>query len=192
MRLASILGLVATLVAAGPVREFKLSSPTGHILPGLTRPHLTRGIRVLSDGRVLVADGGIKSIDFDAKKVKDLARRGRGPREYEGFVFNIWPIGGDSTLVGNSMKWLLLVGDSVIGPGELLEEQAAGALGGPSVVAVSEDGSILIQERPGPDGIPIILRRGSGGRSETITKRRGYAGNGLIYQVAEWALLCSD
>ena len=74
-------------------------------------------IRELSDGRVLLFDRREERLvvgDFASGSVRDVARKGQGPTEFE-FVSALLPLAGDTTIATDmTRRWLFLVGDSVV------------------------------------------------------------------------------
>jgi hypothetical protein len=75
--------------------------------------------RLLTDGRMLITDPrgwGVALLDFRAKTVRTVGRRGAGPLEY-GLAGPLLRLGGDSTLMANNMegRWLLLDGARIVG-----------------------------------------------------------------------------
>jgi hypothetical protein len=74
-------------------------------------------LRELADGRVLLFDRREERLvvaDFATGSVRDVARKGQGPKEFE-FVAALLPLPGDSTIAADqTSRWLILVGDSVV------------------------------------------------------------------------------
>lgn len=72
-------------------------------------------IRELADGRVLVTDGRESRVvvaDLVRDAVRDVGRRGAGPREYSS-AMPLLALAGDSSLMGGaSRRWLVFVRDS--------------------------------------------------------------------------------
>lgn len=78
-----------------------------------------RGVRELSDGRVLVSDHGdnrLVIVDFERNGVRSIGRTGAGPGEVRHFG-RLYELGGDSTLLTDEpdgRRWLVLSGDSIV------------------------------------------------------------------------------
>jgi len=75
-------------------------------------------IRVLSDGRVIIADMKEKEVwlfDADGKPVRNLPSKGSGPNEFKR-VQGLWALPGDSTLVYDDSQRRLLVLDEQARP----------------------------------------------------------------------------
>lgn len=96
-------------------REFHLGPATGQLTAEFNR---ILGVRVLSDGRLLILDAGDNRIlvaDFGRNTSTQLGREGEGPGEYRRLA-TIAPVGRDSTLIvdpGNG-RWLLLAADRIL------------------------------------------------------------------------------
>ena len=102
----------AVLYAQGPTRT--LPAPNARL--GAEFSDLTT-LRELNDGRVLLFDRKeerLMVVDFGSGFVRDVARKGQGPAEFE-FVAALLPLGGDSTLAADlARRWLILDGDKVV------------------------------------------------------------------------------
>lgn len=98
-------------------------SPVGVRLPPPTarlEEEFTRivGVRELSDGRVLVAEGSDPRLvvaDFARNLVVQIGRQGKGPGEYSR-IAALSALGTDSTLADDrtSGRWLMLVKDRIV------------------------------------------------------------------------------
>lgn len=78
-----------------------------------------RGVRELSDGRVLVSDLGDNRLvvaDLERNDVRAIGRTGAGPGEVRHFG-RLYELGGDSTLLTDEpdgRRWLVLSNDSIV------------------------------------------------------------------------------
>ena len=74
-------------------------------------------IRELRDGRVLIFDrkeDWLAVVNLTDGSLKQISRHGRGPGEFQG-TLALFPLGGDSSLAADlAMRWLIVVGDSVV------------------------------------------------------------------------------
>ena len=89
---------VALLSLQQTVPEQKLGAPTATLPRDFS---MIRGIRELSDGRILVADRLEEQLyvaDFGTGAVRPVGRKGAGPQEYR-LPAALIPLGGDSTLL---------------------------------------------------------------------------------------------
>lgn len=113
MRLALLLFVLpAVLAAQTPAQQL----PTPNARLSAEFSDLTT-IRELRDGRVLLFDRKEERLvvaDFATGAVRDVARKGRGPAEFE-FIATLLPLPADTTMAADlTRRWLVLVGDSVV------------------------------------------------------------------------------
>jgi hypothetical protein len=117
MRVKMLFAL-AFLVFSAPLsaQTVPQSLPAPNARLGVEFSDLTT-IRELSDGRVLLYDRKEERLmvaDFATGSVRDIARKGQGPAEFE-FVATLLPLAGDTTIAADmTRRWLILVGDSVV------------------------------------------------------------------------------
>lgn len=140
-------------------------------------------MRELGDGRVLLVDRKelrFLVADFATGAVRDIARRGQGPTEFES-VDRLMALEGDTTIAADmTRRWLILVGDSVVR--KLLPEHPAlqrlslGPLGADRVHVLT-----MVFDRSDSLGVALIDR--TTGKADTIARlapaaRRGRASAG--------------
>ena len=159
-------------------------------------------MRELADGRVLLFDRREERLlvaDFAAGSVRDVARRGQGPAEFEA-VFALLPLAGDSTIAADvTRRWLILVGDSVtrkLLPDHAALQRASAPLG------TDVYGHVLARAfgAATPDSTPIVLVHRASGNAVTIARlanegRRGPGttpGVGGSFQVRRIPLQTSE
>ena len=105
--------------------------------------------------------------DFATGAVRDVARRGQGPAEFE-FVSALLPLTADTTIAADlSRRWLILVGDSVVR--KLLPEHPALQRIGLGALGADRSGRVLSRVFGArQDSASIILVDRSSGRTDTI------------------------
>jgi hypothetical protein len=109
------------------------------------------GVRELSDGSVVVADGSesyVYHVGFGSTPGRgEIGRTGDGPREYRS-VTAPYPIGRDSTLFVDlrRRRWVLVTGSLTVG--DLGTYRSERAFAGPYVAGGSEGGYVLAQALP--------------------------------------------
>ncbi len=119
--------------------------------------HQVRSVRQLSDGRVVVANGGTQEVRFfdpTGAFLGSTGRRGAGPNEFENLA-RLEQIQGDSLVIFDSR--LLRV--TVLGPdGELSETidlpRALSAGPSPAMIAAAQDGTLVARRLHGGDPAP--------------------------------------
>lgn len=177
---------LAALAVAHPLAAQRIETLT---LPPAaeTHPHEFTGVtslRELSDGRVIVTDGGeqrLLVIDFATGTSKEIGRKGRGPEEY-GMVAFIYDIGADSSIMVDMMarRFLLFDGDSIV---ETVPPDDAGAAAAGGVIDGADRlGHVARRRRaasaPGvtvtgkDDSTAVILISRATGRVDTIAMLR--------------------
>jgi hypothetical protein len=97
-------------VAQSPTR-YKLAPATARVAGNFK----DAAIREIANGRVVYVNGGINVLDMGTGQSKPIGRKGKGPLEYPGRVTHLYPLGGDSTVIGGQGKWLFMKGDSIVG-----------------------------------------------------------------------------
>jgi hypothetical protein len=173
--------LALSLASPGSVHA-QLVAATGRIDEEFTR---ILSVRELRDGRVLIADDQDKRLvvaELPSGAVRLIGRTGRGPGEYEQ-PGRLIAAGGDTTLMqdgGNTRRWLVLAGDSVVAttaPDHPVIVATAGSLGG-----ADARGHVLAR-RPAPladigggrrrTTSSLVRVEFATGRSDTIATVRG-------------------
>ncbi|HZI27352.1 MAG TPA: hypothetical protein VFD64_04305 [Gemmatimonadaceae bacterium] len=159
--------LLPALVSAQSTRR-SLPAPTGQL--NVEFSDLT-SVRELADGRVLLFDRKEERLvvaDFTTGSVKDVARKGQGPTEFE-FVAALLPLAGDTTIAADlTRRWLVLVGDSVVR--KLLPEHPAlqrialAPLGADRVHVLSRS----FGERRDSSGVVLVNR--TSGDADTVAR----------------------
>lgn len=138
----ALIALLPQLAAPQTARR-DLGPPTASLAEDFTR---IGSIRVLSDGRVLIADTGDDRLviaDLRTGRVTRLGSVGAGPREYEG-LGRIFELASDSTLLldaGSGARWLLLSGDSIVATVTVTD--SAVRVARTAIHGASRDGSVL-------------------------------------------------
>jgi hypothetical protein len=134
-------------------------------------------VRELRDGRVLLFDRKEERLvvaDFTTGAIRDIARKGQGPREFE-FVAALLPLAGDSTIAADwSRFWLILVRDSVVA--KLLPEHAALQRIALAPLGADQSGRVLSRGFPRGGGLTdstlaVLVERATG-RTDTIARLR--------------------
>ena len=102
-------------------------------------------VRELRDGRILIADGRAQRVvlgDFATGVVTQVGRNGLGPGEYDN-VFQLYPLGGDSTLMPEHTagRWLIFDGPRVVRT--VLADDPALAAAGASIVGADSLGFVV-------------------------------------------------
>jgi hypothetical protein len=141
-------------------------------------------LRELADGRVLLFDRREERLmvaDFATGMVRDVARRGQGPAEFE-FVAALLPLAGDTTIAADlSRRWLILVGDSVVR--KLLPEHPALQRIALAPLGADRNGRVLSRVfSPGatPDSTSIVLVDRASGNAETIAHLAAHGRRGPV------------
>lgn len=152
---------LAALLVAPPVAAQRIETLT---LPPAaeTHPHEFTGVtslRELSDGRVIVTDGGeqrLLVIDFANGTSKEIGRKGRGPEEYSMVAF-IYGIGADSSIMGDLMgrRLLLFVDDSIA---ETVPPDAPGAAAARGLLDGADRLGHVMQKRRAESGPGVTIR----------------------------------
>ncbi len=101
-------------LAQGP-RQLKLPPATARLSEEFTQ---IGAVRELADGRVLIADPReerVVIVDLSTGAVKQVSRKGQGPKEYNSPGW-LLPIAGDSTLLMDpfARRWLLFSGAEIV------------------------------------------------------------------------------
>ena len=94
---AALLALSAAPVTAQDTERVHLSNPDQFPEPFSS----IRGLRELSDGRLLISDGleqAVRWVDFEHQRTQQVGRSGQGPGEYR-MPGTLLPLPGDSTLL---------------------------------------------------------------------------------------------
>ena len=114
MRLLVPLALLVPCSLLAQQRTLSLAAPDARL--AIEFSDLT-AMRELADGRVLLFDrkeNRLAVVDFRNGSIRDVARQGRGPGEFE-FVATLLALSGDSTIAADlSWRWLILEGDRVV------------------------------------------------------------------------------
>lgn len=150
-----------------PVRSY--SKP----LAELSEPYTSvRGVRELSDGRVVVVDPRdkiVQIVDFRTGQTTTLGREGSGPNEYQ-MPTSAFALPGDSTLIPdvlNSRFLLLGAGGKLAGTWSPASEAASGAGSAPRTITRAGPPP----ERGGAGGPRIVLGGGGGGPMAMLSTR---------------------
>lgn len=105
--------LVSGVLAAQPPRA--LAPPDARLSHEFS---FISSVRELADGRILVTDGRESRVvvaDLTTNAVRDVGRRGAGPREYAS-ALPLSRLPADSSLMGGAARrWLVFVGDAPTG-----------------------------------------------------------------------------
>jgi hypothetical protein len=133
-------------------------------------------LRELTDGRVLVFDRREERLvvaSFANGTVRDVARKGQGPREFE-YVAALLALPGDSTIAADqTRRWLILAGDSVVA--KLLSEHVALQRIALEPLGADRSGHVLTRSFGGgisanPDSTTVLLVHRVTGQTDTITQ----------------------
>jgi hypothetical protein len=132
-------------------------------------------LRELADGRVLLFDRREERFvvaSFADGIVRDVARKGQGPREYE-FVGALLALPGDSTIAADqTRRWLMLVGDSVVA--KLLPEHPALQRITLAPLGADNRGHVLTRSFGGPtansDSTTVLMVHRVTGQADTVTR----------------------
>lgn len=168
-RIAPLLALAAGSVwpggqawAQGATRTYtKLSEPYTSI----------RGVRELSDGRLIVTDPRDKVVhlvDMKANRVTPLAREGSGPNEYQ-LPSSVFALPGDSSLIADALnsRFLLLgPGGTPAGTWKPADEAptpppAASSGGGRMMMMGGSSGLMAVLNTRGTDAAGRLYQEGS-------------------------------
>jgi hypothetical protein len=95
--------------------SLRLAPPGAQLSHEFTR---IAGVREVADGRVLISDGGDRSLwvaDWRSNRTRRIGREGSGPGEYMS-AGALLPAGGDTTLFvdATGSRYLLIAGDSIV------------------------------------------------------------------------------
>jgi hypothetical protein len=106
---------VARAPSAAGQAALRLTPPSAQLSQEFTR---ISGVRELPDGRLLISDGGDRSLwvaDWRSNRTRRIGREGNGPGEYMS-AGALLPGGGDTTLFIDAMgsRYLLIAGDSIV------------------------------------------------------------------------------
>lgn len=139
-------------------------------------------IRELADGRVLLFDRKEERLvvaDFATGSVRDVARKGQGPAEFE-FIATLLPLAGDTTIAADlSRRWLILVGDSVVR--KLLPEHPALQRLGLGALGADRSGGVLSRVFGArQDSASVILVDRTSGSTDTIGRLANEQRRGLL------------
>ena len=115
-------------------------------------------VRMLSDGRLLVADdygSRLAVIDWTTAKTETIGRQGNGPGEYRS-ISRVLKLGGDSSLADDrsSLRWFVLERDRIVST----RTSAAGAYGGQGPLLCGADETARVCEVR-----PLLFRKPSPG-----------------------------
>jgi hypothetical protein len=196
--------LPAVLVAQTPAQT--LPPPNGRIAAEFS--DLTT-IRELRDGRVLLFDRKeerLVVVDFATGTVRDVARKGQGPAEFE-FVATLLSLPADTTIAADlTRRWLVLVGDSVVRkfvPEYPALQTALAPLGADRAHVLSipfgksDSASAVLINRSNGDAdtitrLALETRRGAMRVVNTPGLGRGVGGGNVPMRVSETARLFTD
>jgi hypothetical protein len=180
-----IRGALLSLIAA----ELGAQATTARLQPPtVSAEHLFVGIaavRELSDGRVLVSDGGddqLFLVRFGESEPVRIGRKGAGPGEY-GSAGVLWRIRGDSTLFPDPVngRWHVLAGGQLAiswAPDDPFVRRVGS--GGPS--SIDTTGRALVLQRmrlrsasaeSGADSLFVLRVSRSSARTDTLARIRG-------------------
>jgi hypothetical protein len=160
-------------------------------------------VRELVDGRVLLFDRKEERLvvaDFTTGAVRDIARRGQGPAEFEA-VFALVPLAGDTTIAADmTRRWLILVGDSVV---RKIVPEHVPPRGASAPLGADLKGRVLLRVfGASTDSTSIVLVDRTSGNAETIahlamhgkrTPSPGMApGRGSVFRISKVPLEISE
>ncbi len=163
------------LIASGqsvPVRTY--SKPLAELVEPYTS---VRGVRELSDGRVVIVDPRdkvVQLVDFKTGRATTIGREGSGPGEYQ-MPMSAFALPGDSTLIADVLNSRFLL----LGPG--------GKLGGswsPVSVASSSPRTITRAGAPSERGVggqAVSFAVGGPGGPISMMSTRGVDAQGRVY-----------
>lgn len=111
----ALISLVIRVPGVAAQATLRLAPPGAQLSQEFTR---IAGLRELPDGRVLISDGGDRSLwvaDWRSNRTRRVGREGSGPGEYMS-AGALLPAGGDTTLFvdATGSRYLLIVGDSIV------------------------------------------------------------------------------
>jgi hypothetical protein len=184
----SVVALALLLaVSAQPQAQSAAPRTIGLSPPAATLPAeftSVNSVRELSDGRLLIADGGERKLvvaDWSNGSVRQLGRNGSGPGEYVQ-PSTLLAIRGDSTILSDARngRWLLLSGASIattVGAGAVAIQRGARLpLGADDRGHVIFTKTIAIggsaSELPRRDSTMLIRVSRATGREETVAMLR--------------------
>lgn len=175
----SLVVLAALLQAGPPVREIRLTTPAATLAHDFTQ---IRGLRELSDGRMLVSDRlepAVYVADLRLGRVTRIGREGSGPEEYR-MPSTLLALPGDSTLLadeGNS-RFMIIGPDLKVH--RSFSTQRPGMVYSPWPRAVDTQGRLYFQIpawAAGPAGFPdesvhVARMDLKGGKVDTLARVR--------------------
>jgi hypothetical protein len=155
-------------------RTFSLAAPDARL--AIEFSELTT-MRELADGRVLLFDrteDRVVVADFRAGTIRDVARRGRGPGEFEALAV-LLPLAGDTTIAAElSRRWLMFVGDRVVAT--LVADNPAVQSTALAPLGADHRGHVLSRtfrrSASLTDSIPLVLVDRRSGRADSIAALR--------------------